>query len=222
MKYPGFINIHTHQETSKENVLNIKNLFPNQLREIEENSWYSMGIHPWYIEKNRLENELNVVREKGSGKNIVAIGEIGLDKLKGEEWSLQKDVFEKQVIIAQEVNKPVIIHCVKAYPDVLSVHKKMNPKVPFIIHGFNGNEQVADQLLKKGMYLSFGSLLLKDNFKGKEVFKKIPANAYLLETDDSDVSIEIIYKKAAEIKKTSLENIRQEISENFKKIFFSR
>ena len=85
----------------------------------------------------------------------IAIGEAGFDKLRGPSPELQRKVFEEQVAISEELKKPVVIHCVRAWDELLAVHKKLKPKMPWLIHGFRGNTELAAQLLSKGMYLSF-------------------------------------------------------------------
>jgi len=149
---------------------------------------------------------------------MLAIGEAGLDKICNVDFSLQLKYFEKQIQISEQFKKPLIIHCVKAFNEIIQLKKLFKPRQSWIIHGFNKNEETAQQLMKNDIKLSFGADLLKSKklqtlLKGND-FKNI-----FLETDDRDVSIEKIYIFAAGLKECSLEEFKQQIYGNFKTIF---
>ena len=101
--------------------------------------------------------------------------------------------------IAVSFHKPVIIHCVKAYSELLEILKKYNIKIPSIIHCFNENEQIAEQLMNYKICFSFGKSILNAESKAAKVFKQLPPDRVFFETDDSELSISDIYKKAAEL-----------------------
>lgn len=102
-----------------------------------------------------------------------------------------------QVELAEQARKPLIIHCVKAYPDLIRVRKGVKTTVPWIIHGFNNNEQILNQLLEHGFYISVGPQLLNPRSNAFRLLRKIPLYALFLESDDRDVRIEAIYESAA-------------------------
>ncbi len=211
-----FINIHTHKKTCENTC--IINLFPSKIEFYEENKNFSIGIHPWDVAKFDIENQLKIVEEFSHKKNILAVGEIGLDKYH-EDFELQKEVFLKQIDIANSANKPIIVHCVKAYSDLLEILKKNSLKIPIIIHRYSGNKTIAKELVKFGCFLSFGHELFNSKSKVQKVFKQQSLENVFLETDDAEISIENVYKKASEIKEIDIEILQEAILFNFAKNF---
>lgn len=211
MKY----NIHTHKSSGAENVLEIVNQYPNEFDASVK--YFSIGIHPWHINVESEEKELAIVAEKLQLPNCLALGECGLDKRIETPLEVQTQIFEKQLLLAKKYKKPVILHCVSAYQEVIAIKKKLHIEEPMIIHGFSKNSQVAQSLLDNGFYLSFGKYLLR-NPELAMVFQKIPHDKFFLETDTIDETILDVYQKASEIKKINLETI---VESNFKKIFKS-
>ena len=209
-----FIDIHTHQNLSDTNV-SILNTYPNSTN---FNTPFSIGIHPWYIQEENTDTELSFITQQLQHKNCFALGECGLDKLSETDYKLQLNVFKAQVILSEKHQKPLIIHCVKSFQEVLHLKKEIKPQQPWIIHGFNKNSQVAASLIKNGCFLSFGKSLL-NNEKLQDAFKKISLNNIFLETDDSEITIEAVYKKAADIKNLTIEEIKKKIHQNFNTIF---
>jgi len=153
-------------------------------------------------------------------KNCLAIGECGLDKRIEIPLPFQQMVFEKQLELAEQYQKPVIIHCVAAFNEVIAIKKKMNISVPMIIHGFSKNETIAQQLIDHGFYLSFGKYLIR-NPELESVFKSIPNNRLFLETDTIEEGIEEIYHLAAKYKQLSLNELQEIIESNFNTVFDS-
>ena len=120
--------------------------------------------------------------------------------------------------LVKETQKPIVLHCVAAYDEVIAIKKEMKIENPMIIHGFSKNEQVAQTLLKNGFYLSFGKYLLR-NPDLEKVFTFAPENQILLETDTIEESIYQVYEKAAAIKGISIEEMKAIVFTNFSKIF---
>jgi TatD DNase family protein len=179
---------------------------------------YSIGIHPWYIDENRLETDLKIIKQKLQLDECLALGECGLDKRIEIPLDLQISVFKQQLEIVKQTNKPIVLHCVAAYDEVIAIKKEMKIENPMIIHGFSKNEQVAQSLLKNGFYLSFGKYLLR-NPDLEKVFTFAPENQILLETDTIEESIYQVYEKAAAIKGISIEEMKAIVFTNFSKIF---
>lgn len=206
-----FYDVHTHKVCEEQNVISImSSSFP------DDDKLCSAGIHPWHIKSDRTE-KLALLDSIACKPNILAIGEIGLDKVCNTDFELQKVVFAKQLFIAQKHKKPVIIHCVRALDEMLSLTKIIS--VPMIIHGFNKGAELARQLLDRGFYLSFGKSLFDSNSKSADAFEKYPLTQVFLETDESDFTIKEVYKRASEIKKIELEVLSMQIELNFKKVF---
>jgi len=209
------IDIHTHKANQQDSK-SIQNLHAD-FGETSSLNFYSMGIHPWYIDASNVQDELSKMKIASHQKNILAIGECGLDRICETPFKLQEAIFLAQLLWANEIAKPIIVHCVRAFREALAVFKNSNNIMPVVFHGFNNNISIANELLASGFYLSFGKALFNPSMES--VFSKIPSDKIFLETDDSDYAIEDIYKKAAQIKNTSIEQLSLQIMQNSKTVF---
>lgn len=210
-----FYDAHTHTFSLEKNTFSIVNTYPDSTN---FSNPFSIGIHPWFINQNKIDEELLIIQEKLKLENCFAIGECGLDKIIKTDFELQKEVFKKQVHLSEKYQKPLIIHCVKAHQEIIEIKKEINPNQIWILHGFNKNLQIAESLLKNGIILSFGEEII-NNKKLQEVVSKIPISSILVETDTAEIAINEVYKKMSEIQNISLENLQTEIKQNFKSVF---
>ncbi len=181
--------------------------------------YYSYGLHPRYIKKSDYKEELQKLERKVNERNCVAIGECGLDKLSQVDFDLQEKVFIEQIKIANHYKKPLIIHCVKAFNELINCLNINDNTVPVIIHGFNNNENIARVLLAHDCFFSFGKALLGYDSNAAKAIKNIGRKNFFLETDDADISIKYIYKKASELLGIDEEILKQQIQINFENIF---
>jgi len=165
----------------------------------------------------KTETGTGSLRNNISKPEVLAAGECGLDKLSGTDWALQLKAFQRQIELAEEINKPLIIHCVKAFNDVLAMLK--NVKVPVIFHGVNNKLSIIQPVIDSGYYLSFGKSLLGFNEAILNTFRETPLEQIFLETDDADVDIKEIYKSAARIKNISEKEILLQVEKNFLNLF---
>ena len=211
-----FINLHTHKFSNLDNVIEVVNQYPWEFDTSIPN--YSIGIHPWYIDESRLESDLNIINEKLQLTSCLALGECGLDKRIEIPLETQIKVFKMQLDLVKQTNKPIVLHCVAAYDEVIAIKKELKIENPMIIHGFSKSEQVAKSLLNNGFYLSFGKYLLR-NPDLEKVFTFAPENQILLETDTIEESIYEVYEKAASIKGISLEEMKAIVFANFSSVF---
>ena len=211
-----YFNFHTHQFTNQSNVLELVNQYPKDFDATIP--FYSIGIHPWYIDDSRVDVDLKIIEEKLQIENCLAIGECGLDKRIEVALDLQISVFEKQLALAEKFKKPVVIHCVAAFQEVMAIKKKMKISVPMIIHGFSKNNQLAEQLINAGFYLSFGKYLVK-NPNLKTVFQNVPNDRFFLETDTIEESIQQVYELASKYKYLDIKELQRIISSNYRSIF---
>ena len=211
-----FYNLHTHKFSGNPDVLELVNQYPWEFDESVPH--YSIGIHPWYIDESRLESDLKKLEEKLQLKECLALGECGLDKRIEIPMPLQIAIFEKQIALAEKYQKPLVLHLVAAFDELIEIKKRLKISVPIIIHGFSKNEQVAKQLISNGFYLSFGKYLLQ-NPELKTVFKSIPDDKLFLETDTISETIEQVYWVAAESKNKKMTDLQQQISQNWNRIF---
>lgn len=196
---------------NRENTYGIYNLEP---KEIVTEKKFSVGIHPKDIDENWEEN-FEKIKEISLLPNCVAIGECGLDGLIPVNENLQKEVFEKHILWANQINKPVIIHCVKRFSEIIPFQK--TAKTPLVIHGFNKKKTIADEMLRHGFYLSFGKSVLH-SLSLQSILKEFPLEKMFLETDDANFNIEELYQKTAEIKGISFENLHNKILKNIESL----
>ncbi len=210
-----FINIHTHQ-ANQEGSLCIQNLH-ERFGSQSLPTYCSMGLHPWHIEANSFSQLLEELKLYSRKENVLAIGECGLDRLCSTDFKLQENVFRQQIAWANEIAKPLIIHCVRAHREAITILKEMNNIMPVVFHGFNNNETIAHLLLNEGYYLSFGKSLFNPSLQA--LFCSIP-NAYIfLENDDSEIPIENIYRQASKLKNISADTLSLQLQKNTTKVF---
>ena len=210
-----YINIHTHHLTNENGISIYNNRFLFD-KEIKTEHLFSIGIHPYDINLAD-ENSFKKLELFLNHKNCKAIGECGLDKLKNSDLTSQQLILQKQLELAVKYNKPVIIHCVKAFDELIELCKPFENKIQLIIHGFNKSEELALQLISKGFYLSLNHTIFnKENFD----FTKLPINKLFFETDDNTtITINEVYEKASIKFKTTEDALKEKINANFNLLF---
>lgn len=210
-----YYDIHTHQPAAHADdiaILSINLRDPqNPLVKVTDfPKHYSIGIHPWHPDKRMMEKVIRYATQPA----VVAIGETGLDKITAgspETFKRQQELFTQHIRLSEETGKPLIIHCVKAWDELLHIRKATHPAVPWIIHGFRGKELLATQLLDAGLYLSFGS------FYNPEALKAAWKRHHLLiETDDKQTNIREVYQQIASELKITVDLLSDEIGTIFK------
>jgi len=210
-----FINTHTHTQLYDAKI-ELVTLGPGAP---DKPNHYSYGLHPWHLEKETCQHQLNNLKIVAHEKRCLAIGECGLDKLCKVDFDLQEEVFIEQIKIANQINKPLIVHCVKAFNELINCLNLNDNKVPVIVHGFNNNENIARVLVNEGIYFSFGKALLGYESNAAKAIKNVGRKNFFLETDDADISIKYIYKKATELLGIDEEIIKQQLQSNFETVF---
>ena len=188
-----YIDFHTHKVPASKDVIAIV-----EGRE----TW---GIHPWKAEEEFVVPDLS---------GLLAIGECGLDGLRGPSMEVQEEVFIRQIRLSEELGKPLIIHCVKAFDRLLRLRKELNPKQSWMFHGFRGKPQQLRSLLDAGFFVSFG-------FQHNEESLRIcPIDRLLLETDDDEVHpIDEIYNNVARERGLEVTNLAETMAENYRAFF---
>lgn len=214
-----YFNLHTHIYTNQDDVLELVNQYPQEFTDTIPN--YSIGIHPWFIVEDRIEADLAIIESKLKESSCLAVGECGLDKRIEIPFALQQTVFERQLLLAEQYQKPVVIHCVAAFQELIAIKKALKISVPFLIHGFSKNEQVAKELLANGCYLSFGKYLLRMP-QLESVFCAMPNDQFFLETDTDEQTIQEVYDLAAQYKGLSVAQLQELVNANFRKVFGSQ
>lgn len=216
---PQFIDIHTHNPTPEENALKIINALQSYDFLGQSSNLVSLGLHPWYLDKNTIEQEFEKLEQNTKNQQVIMIGECGLDRNIDLDLAFQTDIFIRQIQLAERLQKPVVIHCVRAFPEIISIKKKLQPSVPMIIHGFNNNPQICQQLVEHQFYISLGAALLNPNSNASKVIKMIPKEKLFLETDDKNCTISSIFVAASILVDVKIEILQEIIINNFNRIF---
>lgn len=190
---PGFVNIHTHRPTGR----------GIELR--------TAGIHPWDADREDVASIVPLL------DRIQAVGEIGLDFLRGPAPAAQYAAFRAQLRMAHERGLPVVLHCVKAFEAVMRCLAECPPRAA-IFHGFIGSPEQARQALGKGYCLSFGERTFRSP-KTLAALRETPLSRLFLETDESETPIDIIYGRTAEALGIGAEELQRATMENYERIF---
>ena len=188
-----FVNIHTHRPTGR----------GIELR--------TAGIHPWNADKEDVSTIVPLLGD------VQAVGETGLDFVRGADRAVQLAAFRAQLALAHERQMPVVLHCVRAFEPVMRELDACRPRA-VIFHGFIGSPEQARRAVGKGYYLSFG-LRAFASPKTLESLRETPLSQLFLETDDSDTGIEEVYAHAAAVRGTTVEALKRATTENYERIF---
>ena len=202
-----YIDFHTHHIPVEQNVVAVVD---------GRDTW---GIHPWESlprplqKKGELRHSAVPPSFGGEGGGILAIGECGLDALRGPSMDIQEQVFLQQIALSEELKKPLIIHCVKALDRLLQLHKEQKPTTPWMLHGFRGKPQQLRSLLDSGFYVSFGFAY------NEESLCLCPLGCMMLETDDRVGSIVELYNNVAEKRGLEVAELCKIMAENYQTFF---
>ena len=214
-----FVDIHTHNAKTNDDLIQIVNLDLEQL--CPEEGLFSYGIHPWVLDKAdfQAEEALNKLKENLQQPQVMALGEAGLDKFHTNTYQQQIRLFERQIVLSENLKKPMILHDVKSHNEIITLRRKNKAKQPWILHGFNGTEQDIQQLTGQRLYLSVGESLLHSERKITKSLKNIPLEMLFLETDMAEIGIETVYEAAADLLEMDTNALRAQIFSNFAKLF---
>ena len=219
MKAP-FINIHTHKVLLEESLIQISNL--DLETPCSKQGYYSYGIHPWGSDNVdfQIDEAMRLLEERLQSPNILALGEAGLDKFHAD-FEQQIRLFERQIVLSENMKKPMILHDVKSHNEIIALRKKHRVKQPWIVHGFNGTAQDAAQLTRQGIFLSVGESLLHPDRKIYNSLKTIDIDYVFFETDMAEIGIEKVYETAAKLLETDIVTLQKQIFTNFARVFYS-
>ncbi|MDR2927577.1 MAG: TatD family hydrolase [Cytophagaceae bacterium] len=213
----NYIDIHTHKLLHNGEALSV---FNHRLKCFDKseifNGFYSIGLHPWDIES---ENDTGLTDETADDKNLCFIGECGFDKNIAAPYQVQEKIFISHVEMSEKMQKPLMIHCVGYFNEIINLSKQLQHAQKWIVHGFTGHPQLALHLLAAGFMLSFGKALFNASGKAVAAFCAIPAGTFFLETDDCEYSIRDIYKRAGVLRGIGEQSLKTEIMNNFKNLY---
>lgn len=225
-KLPFYIDIHAHHLpiTPSNDVLTVLNRQPSDPIPITSNNnvYHSVGWHPWWVNE-QPPIDWNDFALQIQQNHTILVGECGLDSLRGAPLAVQIPIFEQHIRLAQKYQKPIIVHCVRAWNELISLsHSISNNTIPMIIHGFVAKPTILQMLLSANYYVSFGTALLRSNPVLHHSFRTMPADKLFLETDDSHIPIQEIYQTAAAIRQISVEELSDILHQNWSNLLCSR
>jgi TatD DNase family protein len=215
-----FIDIHTHGASPSDGTFSVENLMAHEKRTPvgTRGMAFTAGIHPWHTDEDSYGEQLDFIRTIAASPLLIAIGEAGFDKLRGPSTDLQRRIFEEQLKIAAGVQKPVVIHCVRSWDELLRAHKKHKPSRPWMVHGFRGKKELGLQLVSCGMYISFWfDFIVRP--EASELVRAIPKERIFIETDGADIDIKDIYRKVAGDLSLSVDELKRIILNNYMRLF---
>ncbi|MCD7710688.1 MAG: TatD family hydrolase [Porphyromonadaceae bacterium] len=153
---------------------------------------FSVGVHPYEC-GNVTEEMWQTVVKTASLPQVVALGECGLDATCPVPMEQQGELFERHITLSEELKKPLVIHCVKAFDMLISLRRSQHPTQQWIIHGFRGKPQQAEQLCREGFLLSFGYKYNPDTLK------QFRPGEVLLESDEELQPMDRLYGRVARL-----------------------
>jgi TatD DNase family protein len=211
------IDFHTHRVRETEPTIEVISLHGDQ--QDRPFKYYTHGYHPWWTIDLLSSEHLNRLSDGFTNDDhCLGIGECGLDNLKGAHIELQEKIFIQQIELANALDAPIIVHCVRAYDRAIQLRKKYG-QTPWVVHGFVRNKILAKQLLDAGFQLSLAPTdHVTENFI--ETCRYVPLNRLFLETDsESSIPIGKRYQIFADLRGFKMEDLKEQLYTNFKEFF---
>jgi TatD DNase family protein len=210
-----YIDLHTHRLYQGEDVISVYNLMLHETLSVPMHP-FSAGLHPWHAGQVSSEALSLILDQCAASPDCIAFGETGLDKVWKTPMKLQLDIFELHLKKAAEQGKPLILHCVKAWDELIGI--SAGYPVVKILHGYNGNDQLTDRLLQNGFHFSIGKAILHPEAKIHSAIRHIPMSAIYCETDTSGASIGEVYSGLSDALHLDEEEVKRVIFTNFTKL----
>lgn len=197
------------------------------------NIYATVGMHP-HDAKDLTPDALKVFRELAAHPKVIALGEMGLDYYRNLSPHLvQKEAFEKQLDLAEEMQLPIIIHNRDAYMDILPILEARHEKIRGVLHCFTGDVELMHRSLAIGFHLGIGGIVTYPNAKDVQaVAREVPLDRLLIETDcpwlapqfrrgkrNEPAYVRAVAEKLAALRGTSIEAIGSATTENFRELF---
>jgi TatD DNase family protein len=215
-----YVDIHTHHSVAAGDTITLRSLFAQKIDEQHiASGFFSIGVHPWHAAAVTFEDVRVHMQELLRRPECLAVGEVGLDRAFAVNLDLQMNLFLQQLECATELHMPMVLHCVRAYADLMGVRKNSPHDQAWIVHAFHGNADVASQLIRHEMYLSFGSSIVEKSDKLCHVLTEIPLHRLFLETDEAEMPVSRVYAAASDILGIPVTRLRSILFENFQNCF---
>lgn len=217
MENMPFVNVHAHAAGGEICLLDVGTSLSDAPRRAP-GLWYSVGFHPVRL-AGGAPLDWAAFRAALSAEGVVAVGECGLDRRLPVPLDGQMSVFLRQAEEAESRSLPLVVHCVRAYPELVAARRSGAFRMPWVVHGFNNNGQTLGMLLRHGFHVSLGGALLNPGSNAARLLPGIPPARLFLETDDRPLGIRSVYEAAAARLGLSLEELKRQIYANFNNVF---
>ncbi len=212
-----FLDFHTHSMRHAEDN-NVIEIISVHLGQEKESEYFTIGMHPWWTKAPVTPAQSEELVKQLQRKNCLAMGEMGLDNLKGAEMNQQMDILRSPLSIAEQQDKPVIIHCVRAFNQLIQIKKEF-PKIKnWCVHGYGRHVTLAKQLIDQGFYLSLMPTMPLNKYQ--ELIDTLPIERIFLETDSmAEADIVDIYSNVSTLLKMEVSDLCRQMNRNAKEFF---
>jgi TatD DNase family protein len=215
-----YYDILAHRRSDDPDVLTILAIAVDASTEdLEDDLPCCVGVHPKSIDED-VDDVLFIARDLAHEDTVVAVGECGLDRAIPVGWVDQMRVFEDQVSFSELLCKPLIVHCVRAHADVVTLFRELQVAQPWVIHDFNKGADTLERVIDAGLFVSFGASVMQDNSPAAESVAAVPANRFFLETGNQhSFTIKEIYDRVAHLRGVTVEELGSHIHSNYDSVF---
>lgn len=216
------VDAHVHGVVDRERILALRSVHLHEASAAiaSDTGPLCTGLHPWNVQATSWKSDVSQLEHLLSTGRFLALGEAGLDRSRPPDVFLQTDALLAQIELSERFALPLVVHCVRSASDLLAMRVRCAALQPWIIHGWNGSRaQTADLLRKTDFVFSFGAALLCPESKARESLPIVPDDRILLETDTSNLAIEMIEREAALLRKITAETLRERLHSTWKRLF---
>lgn len=211
-----FLDFHTHRRCYEDRG-DVMEIVSVHLGKERNRKYFTIGLHPWWTEAIVSEAQIQRLTSLLSEATCLGMGEMGLDNLKGPSIRVQMDILRSQLSIAQVLNKPVIIHCVRAYDQLIQIKKEFPSIKKWCVHGYGRHSILARQLIDQGFYLS---LMPTVSAKYINWFESLPLDKLFLETDSMpNTDILDVYRNVSALTGISVFDLKSQMNSNAREFF---
>lgn len=215
-----YVDFHTHRRSGDAlEILNVEALDAGAVaRACQQGQPFSLGVHPWRadVSQTELQEAFSRIEQCVNVDGFVAIGECGLDWVSQVARAAQMSVFEQQIELAHRLAVPVVLHCVRAFEEVMQTLRVRKIRRA-VFHSFVGSPQQAERVVREDYFCSFSPRSLASP-RTREVIKAIAPSVMLVERDECECPIEEVYEAVATLRKCSVEELRELVFENYKRL----
>ena len=184
----NIVDFHTHRLDATQALISVN---PGDFKP-QPGLYYSVGYHPWLNLGTLTDDDFILLEQCARHPQVLAIGETGMDNLRGSDLAIQRKVFVRHLKLAADLRKPVVVHCVRTAQQILTARQNEGFfTLPMVVHGMRSNEHVARTWLEAGCYLSYGA-----RFNPAAV-RITPSERLLIETDEAHETIQEVAAQVA-------------------------